>query len=373
MSNSQRRRLLLAASGGLLLSQTSPGLLAAAQAAAATAASARTPLKIGFLYDASVEHHGGNQAHAASADLLKRQLGRRIELVPAEQVPEGKDANAVLRRMCSSGCKLIFGTSYGFMDPIIRVAREYPDVRFESHAGFKEADNVGNYNARFYEARYLAGMLAAHSSKSGVLAFIAPVPVAEVLQGINAYTLGARSVNPKAVVRVIWTNSWRDPARERDAAYTLLSQGADVFTHHTDTIAVAEVARDRKLKFIGFQAHYGELVGANLLLGSVLPRWEGYYLERTRKVLDGTWEPDTTWGGMADGMVRMTVNPTIVPRRVRQQINVVRQKLIRRQLPIFSGELRDNDGSLRQIDGVMADAMLQKMDWLVQGVIGRVN
>lgn len=370
MSNPDRRRLLLAASSGLLLSQA--GLPAFAQSRSQASQARKAPLKIGFLYDASTDHHAGAHAHAESAALLKKQLGRRIQLVPAEQVPEGKDAIAVLRRMCANGCQLIFGTAYGFMDPIIRVARDYPEVRFESNAGFKTADNVGTYNARFYEARYLAGMLAAHASKAGVLAYVAPVPVPEVLQGINAYALGARAVNPKAVVRVIWTNNWRDPARERDAAYTLLSQGADVFTHHTDTVAVAEVARDRKLKFIGFQADYARLLGPGLLLGSVLPRWDGYYLARTRRVLDGTWQPDRTWGGLADGMVRLGMVSANVPASVRRQINTTRQQLVSGRKAVFAGELRDNDGTVRQLGGKMEDAVLKRMDWLVQGVIGRV-
>lgn len=370
MSNSNRRRLLLAASSGLLLSQSC--LPAFAQTRNQSGRTRKAPLKIGFLYDASTDHHAGAHAHAESAALLKKQLGRRIELVPAEQVPEGKDAIAVLRRMCANGCQLVFGTAYGFMDPIIRVARDYPEVRFESNAGFKTAENVGNYNARFYEARYLAGMLAARASKAGVLAYVAPVPVPEVLQGINAYALGARAINPKAVVRVIWTNNWRDPARERDAAYTLLSQGADVFTHHTDTVAVAEVARDRKLKFIGFQADYGKLLGPGLLLGSVLPRWDGYYLDRTRRVLAGTWEPDRTWGGLAAGMVRLVVSTANTPASVRQQIGAVRQQMIRGRQTVFSGELRDNDGTVRQLGGTMEDSVLQRMDWLVEGVIGRV-
>lgn len=369
MQDSQRRRLLLAASSGLLLSQGSLSLAATA----ATAAARKLPLKIGFLFDASTEHHAASHAHAESAALLKKQLGRRIELVPAEQVPEGKDAYAVLRRMCANGCKLIFGTAYGFMDPIIRVAREHPDVRFETHAGFKAADNVGNYNARFYEARYLAGIVAAHATRSGILAYIAPVPVPEVLMGINAYTLGARSVNPDITVRVIWTNSWRDPVKERDAAYTLLSQKADVFTHHTDTVAVPEVARDRKLKFIGFQADYSKQLGPGLLLGSVLPRWEDYYLARTREVLAGTWQPDNIWGGLADGMVRFAVSKATVPQRVRQQVQVARQRIAQGKLHIFEGTLHDNDGSVRQLGGKMEDGALKRMDWLVKGVIGRVS
>ncbi|MDO4233005.1 MAG: BMP family ABC transporter substrate-binding protein [Lautropia sp.] len=367
MPNTQRRRLLLAASSGLLLP---PGSMALA---ASGASSKQPPLKIGFLYDASVEHHAASHAHAESAGLLKKQLGRRIELVPAEQVPEGKDALAVLRRMCVNGCKLIFGTAYGFMDPIIRVAREYPDVRFETHAGFKAADNVGNYNARFYEARYLAGVVAASATRSGILAYIAPVPVPEVLMGINAYTLGARSVNPDITVRVIWTNNWRDPARERDAAYTLVSQKADVFTHHTDTVAVAEVARDRKLKFIGFQADYARLLGPGLLLASVLPRWDAYYLDRTRQVLAGTWQPDNTWGGLKDGMVRLSMSKATVPLRVRREVQTARQRIVQGKLHIFDGTLHDNDGSVRQLGGQMEDATLKKMDWLVQGVIGRVS
>ena len=424
MSNTDRRRMLLAAGGGVLLSQlgkplqalaagnpeTTPGgsqtaASGSAQAAraaatgkaagggASTAAAAgkaqaasrgvsaggaaakapAKPLRVGFLYDGPIDPYASSHLHALSAEYVKKQLGSRIELVPAERVTEGKEAERVLRKMCADGCQLVFGTSYGFMDAIVRVAREYPAVRFESNAGFKTADNVGTYNARYYQARYLAGMLAAHASKAGVLAYIAPVPVPEVLQGINAYTLGARSVNPKITVRVYWTNNWRDPGLEREATYSLLSQGADVFTQHTDTVAVAEVARDRKLKLIGFQGDYSKIVPRNLLLGTVLPNWNAYYLERTRKLLEGKWEPDHTWGGLADGMVQLELGPAPVSQAVRRQINAVRLQLMRGHRHVFEGELRANDGKVRQLGGVMSDTVMQKMDWLAEGVIGRVS
>ena len=402
MSQTNRRRLLLAAGSGLLLSQAglplsaraaegtdrkaagaahgnhaaaSPtaGKSATAGAGHAASRAASGPLRVGFLYDGPIDPYSASHLHALSAQYLKRQLGNRIELVPAERVTEGKDADRVLRKMCADGCQLVFGTAYGFMDAIVRVARDYPSVRFESNAGFKTADNVGTYNARYYQARYLAGMLAAHASKAGVLAYIAPVPVPEVLQGINAYTLGARSVNPKITVRVYWTNNWRDPGLEREATYSLLSQGADVFTQHTDTVAVAEVARDRKLKLIGFQGDYSKIVPRNLLLGTVLPSWNAYYLERTRKLLEGKWEPDHTWGGLAEGMVRLELGPAPVSQAVRRRINAVRLQLMRGHRHVFEGELRANDGKVRQLGGVMSDTVMQKMDWLAEGVIGRVN
>ena len=402
MSQTNRRRLLLAAGSGLLLSQVglplsaraaegtdrkaagaahgnhaaaSPtaGKSATAGAGHAASRAASGPLRVGFLYDGPIDPYSASHLHALSAQYLKRQLGNRIELVPAERVTEGKDADRVLRKMCADGCQLVFGTAYGFMDAIVRVARDYPSVRFESNAGFKTADNVGTYNARYYQARYLAGMLAAHASKAGVLAYIAPVPVPEVLQGINAYTLGARSVNPKITVRVYWTNNWRDPGLEREATYSLLSQGADVFTQHTDTVAVAEVARDRKLKLIGFQGDYSKIVPRNLLLGTVLPSWNAYYLERTRKLLEGKWEPDHTWGGLAEGMVRLELGPAPVSQAVRRRINAVRLQLMRGHRHVFEGELRANDGKVRQLGGVMSDTVMQKMDWLAEGVIGRVN
>ena len=402
MSQTNRRRLLLAAGSGLLLSQVglplsaraaegtdrkaagaahgnhaaaSPtaGKSATAGAGHAASRAASGPLRVGFLYDGPIDPYSASHLHALSAQYLKRQLGNRIELVPAERVTEGKDADRVLRKMCADGCQLVFGTAYGFMDAIVRVARDYPSVRFESNAGFKTADNVGTYNARYYQARYLAGMLAAHASKAGVLAYIAPVPVPEVLQGINAYTLGARSVNPKITVRVYWTNNWRDPGLEREATYSLLSQGADVFTQHTDTVAVAEVARDRKLKLIGFQGDYSKIVPRNLLLGTVLPSWNAYYLERTRKLLEGKWEPDHTWGGLAEGMVRLELGPAPVSQAVRRRINAVRLQLMRGHRHVFEGELRANDGKVRQLGGVMSDTVMQKMDWLAEGVIGRVS
>ena len=367
------RKAAGAAQGPHAAATPTAGKSATAGTSHAASRAASKPLRVGFLYDGPIDPYSASHLHALSAQYLKRQLGNRIELVPAERVTEGKDADRVLRKMCADGCQLVFGTAYGFMDAIVRVARDYPSVRFESNAGFKTADNVGTYNARYYQARYLAGMLAAHASKAGVLAYIAPVPVPEVLQGINAYTLGARSVNPKITVRVYWTNNWRDPGLEREATYSLLSQGADVFTQHTDTVAVAEVARDRKLKLIGFQGDYSKIVPRNLLLGTVLPNWNAYYLERTRKLLEGKWEPDHTWGGLADGMVQLDLGPAPVSQAVRRQINAVRLQLMRGHRHVFEGELRANDGKVRQLGGVMSDTVMQKMDWLAEGVIGRVS
>jgi len=367
------RKAAGAAHGTHAAATPTAGKSATAGTSHAASRAASRPLRVGFLYDGPIDPYSASHLHALSAQYLKRQLGNRIELVPAERVTEGKDADRVLRKMCADGCQLVFGTAYGFMDAIVRVARDYPSVRFESNAGFKTADNVGTYNARYYQARYLAGMLAAHASKAGVLAYIAPVPVPEVLQGINAYTLGARSVNPKITVRVYWTNNWRDPGLEREATYSLLSQGADVFTQHTDTVAVAEVARDRKLKLIGFQGDYSKIVPRNLLLGTVLPNWNAYYLERTRKLLEGKWEPDHTWGGLADGMVQLDLGPAPVSQAVRRQINAVRLQLMRGHRHVFEGELRANDGKVRQLGGVMSDTVMQKMDWLAEGVIGRVS
>lgn len=371
-----RRQLLLAAGSGLLLSQTARAAASRPTPPSEASGSGRgpgQPLRVGVLYDGPIDPFSASHLHALSAQYLKKQLGGKVELVPAERVTEGKDADQVLRKMCADGCQLVFGTAYGFMDAIIRVARDYPAVHFESNAGFKTADNVGVYNARYYQARYLAGMLAAHASRAGVLAYIAPVPVAEVLQGINAYALGARAVNPRATVRVYWTNNWRDPALEREAAYSLLSQGADVFTQHTDTVAVAEVVRDRKLKMIGFQGDYSRIVPRALLLGSVIPSWNAYYLARARALMQGKWEPDHTWGGLAEGMVRFHIGPAASAPAIRHQLNTTRHQLVRGQRHVFGGELRDNDGKIRQLGGFMSDTVMQKMDWLVEGVIGRIS
>ncbi len=329
-------------------------------------------MKVGFVYVGSIMEAGWTHQHDLGRLALEKELGLSVETAYVERVPEGQDAERVIRDMVSQGRRLIFSTAFGFMDPTVRVAREFPEFAFENATGYKTLENVAVYNARFYEGRYLAGLLAGHTSDSGVIGYVAAMPIPEVLQGINAFTIAARSVNPKLEVRVIWTNSWYDAERERDAALSLISQGADLLTHHTDTVAVAEVAEQKGRLLIGYNSDMHE-VAPKMHLASVTHHWGRYYIKRARQVLDGTWTTGNTWGGIAEDFVRLESYSRKVPASVRRRIRAAGEEIAEGKLVPFSGPLKSNDGKLRVEDGVMTDDALHRMDWLVEGIIGRIR
>ena len=330
------------------------------------------PLKVGFVYVGSINEVGWTRQHDLGRIALEKELGADVECAYMEQVPEGQDAERVIRDMVSQGRRLIFSTAFGFMDPTVRVAREFPDFAFENATGYKTLENVAVYNARFYEGRYLAGLLAGHSSESGVIGYVAAMPIPEVLRGINAFTIAARSVNPKLEVRVIWTNSWYDAQRERDAALALISQGADLLTHHTDTVAVAEVAEQKQRLLIGYNSDLRE-IAPTMHLASVTHHWGRYYIRRARAVLDGSWASANTWGGIADDFVRLESLGRKVPASVRRDIRSHADDIAKGKLLPFSGPLKSNDGKQRVEDGFLNDDALHRMDWLVEGVLGKVR
>jgi simple sugar transport system substrate-binding protein len=330
------------------------------------------PLKVGFVYVGSVGEAGWTHQHDLGRIALEKTLGASVECAYMERVPEGQDAERVIRDMVSQNRRLIFSTAFGFMDPTVRVAREFPDFAFENATGYKTMENVAVYNARFYEGRYLAGLLAGHASESGVIGYVAAMPIPEVLQGINAFTIAARSVNPKLEVRVIWVNSWFDAERERDAALSLISQGSDLLTHHTDTTAVAEVAEQKRRLLIGYNSDMRD-VAPTVHLASVTHHWGRYYIRRAREVLDGTWSSTNTWGGIAEDFIRLESFSRRVPASLRREIRACSDDIATGKLLPFSGPLKSNDGKVRLEDGVMTDEALHQMDWLVEGVLGKIR
>ena len=378
---------MTAAGAGLLLASPSARLLAQPQAKQQDKPSAgpqtdparprpRTPveppLKIGLVYVGAIDQVGWTRQHDLGRIALEKELGSQVECAYMERVPEGQDAERVIRDMVSQGRRLIFSTAFGFMDPTVRVAREFPDFAIENATGYKTLENVAVYNARFYEGRYLAGLLAGHSSESGVIGYVAAMPIPEVLQGINAFTIAARSVNPKLEVRVIWVNSWYDAERERDAALTLISQGADLLTHHTDTAAVAEVAEQKRRLLIGYNSDMRD-IAPTMHLASVTHHWGRYYIRRALAVLDGSWTSANTWGGLAEDFIRLESFARRVPAAVRREIRMRGEEIAKGKLLPFSGPLKSNDRKLRVEDGFLTDEALHRMDWLVEGIVGRIR
>jgi simple sugar transport system substrate-binding protein len=258
------------------------------------------------------------------------------------------------------------------MNPTVKVAKRFPGTKFEHATGYKRAKNVGTYNVRFYEGRYLAGMVAGAMSKSNIAGYVAAFPIPEVLMGINAFTLGMQSVNPAAQTKVIWTNSWYDPGREREAADVLVTQGADVLTHHTDSTAVVQAADEKGVYAVGYHSDMSKY-GPRAHLTAVTHHWGDFYTQVTRDVIDGTWQSGDTWGGIKAGMVSLApINP-VVPADVVARVREKQEAIKSDNFHPFQGPIRDQDGKLRIAAGTrISDADLQKMDWYVQGVQGKL-
>lgn len=280
-------------------------LLAAGALALSVATTAYAePLKVGFVYVGPIGDHGWTYSHDLGRQLVEETFGDRVETTYVESVPEGPDAARVMRTMISNGVDMIFTTSFGYMESTVKVAKENPDILFEHATGYKTGDNLAVYSSRFYEGRYVQGVLAGHMSKNGKAGYIASFPIPEVIRGINSFYLGATSVNPDFDLDIIWVNTWYDPSKEADAAKVLISQGADIITQHTDSPAPLQTAQ--KAGVLGFgQASDQIKFAPKAQLTAIIDDWGPYYVKRVQAALDGTWKSDNTWGGMDTGMVKM--------------------------------------------------------------------
>lgn len=330
---------------------------------------AAEPLKVGFVYVSPVGQAGWTFQHDQGRQAMERALGAGVQTTVVEAVPEGADAERVMRDLAAQGHKLIFATSFGYLEPALRVAADFPAVKFEHAGGYKTVANLNTYNARFYEARWLAGWLAGKTSRTGVSGYVAGFPLPEVIQGINAYTLGMRSANPRAQVKVLWLNTWFDPPRERDAALALVNAGADVLTHHSGSPAVPQVAEEKGLKVIAYQSDMARFA-PNAQLAAVTGDWGGYYTRVARAVAAGTWKPQPVWGGIADGMVQLAAVHGTLPAALRTELEQRRQALAAGRAAPFEGRIVDQAGGVRLASSRLDDAAIARMDWFVDGVIG---
>ena len=344
-------------------------LLALMLSSTVAVAAAAQPLKVGFVYVSPVGQAGWTYQHDQARQALQKSLGDRVQTRFVEAVPEGADAERVMRDLAAQGHRLIFATSFGYLEPALRVAADFPDVRFEHAGGFKTAANLNTYNARFYEGRWLAGWLAGKSSRSGVAGYVAGFPVPEVVQGINAFTQGMRAANPQATVRVLWLNTWFDPPREREAALSLINGGADVLTNHSGSPAVPQVAEEKGVKLIGYQSDM-RAHAPNAQLAAVTSDWSGYYSRVAQSVLANQWRAVPMWGGIKDGMVKLSALSPALPADWRKELATREQQLLAGKAGPFVGRLVDQAGRVRQESGALGDEAIAKMDWFVQGVSG---
>ena len=334
---------------------------------AVTAASGEDKLKVAFLYVGPIGDHGWTYTHDQGRLMLEDQLGDKVETVYVESVPEGPDAERAITRLVRDGAGLVFTTSFGYMDPTIKVAENFPDVKFEHATGYKRSDNVSTYIARFYEGRYVIGQIAAKMSKSGVAGYVASFPIPEVVRGINAFMLGAQSVNPDFKVKVVWVNSWFDPGKEKDAAEVMIGQGADIITQHTDSTAPIQTAQEKGVLGFG-QASDMIHFAPKAQLTSIIDNWGPYYVARTQAVLDGSWESSDTWDGMAEGMVVMAPF-TNMPDDVAAMAADTTEKIRSGAMHPFAGPIYRQDGEMVIGEGEhLDDGVLLGMNWYVKGV-----
>jgi basic membrane protein A len=351
------------------------GLLKTGAAAAALPlvggrALAQDPLKVGFVYLGPIGDFGWTYAHEQGRQQAIAEFGDAIETTIVENVAEGPDSERVIRNLADDGNQLIFTTSFGYMNPTIKVAQRFPDVKFEHATGYQTADNVAAYNARFYEGRAVCGTIAGHMSKTGVAGYIASFPIPEVVMGINAFTLAARKVNPEFRTNVVWVSSWYDPAKEADAAKALFDQGADIIAQHTDSPAALQAAEQRGLMAFG-QAWNMSSFAPTAHLTAIENHWGVYYVDRIRKAMDGDWATANTWWGFKEGILQMSPFSAAVTEDATAAANETQAKIVDGSGPVFAGPIADRDGTERVAAGAtLDDDGLWKMDWYVAGVQG---
>jgi len=364
------RRGRLRVAGALALAGVA-GALALAGVAGAVSAQAppqSAPVKVGYVYVSPIGDAGWTFQHDQGRKQMEAALGNKVQTKYVENVAEGPDAERVIRELAQSGNDIIFTTSFGYMNPTEKVSKQFPKVKFAHATGYKTGPNMANYNARFYEGRYLTGIIAGKMTKTNVLGYVAAFPIPEVLQGINAFARGARSVNPKAEVRVIWVNSWYDPGKEREAALTLISQNADIVTHHTDSTAVVQAAEEKGKYAFGYHSDMSKY-GPKAQLTATTHQWGDYYTKAVQSVAAGGWKPTSIWGGYKDGMIKLAPLNPVIPADVKDQIAKLEGELRAGTFHPFAGPVKDQDGKERVATGkTMSDDELGKMDYYVEGV-----
>jgi simple sugar transport system substrate-binding protein len=334
---------------------------------------ATLPVKAAFVYVTPVFEAGWTHQHDEGRKAVEKSLGNVVKTTVVENVAEGADSERVVRDLAQQGHDIIFTTSFGYMEPTLKVAKEFPNVKFESITGYKTDVNVSVSNARYYEGRYLAGVAAGRMTQSNVAGYVAGFPIPEVLQGLNAFTLGMRSVNPKAEVKVIWLNTWFDPTKERDAAFTLFNQSADVITFHTASNAVMVAAQEKGKMAIAYHSNMRK-VAPEAQLMAITHEWGAYYTRRVSDVQKGQWRPGNVWGGLKEGMIRVGDFGPKMPAKVRAEVQQVQKDIAQGKRHVFEGPFSDNEGKAILAAGQkLSDAQILNMNYGVAGVVGKVS
>ncbi len=335
-----------------------------------TAASAGDTIKVGFIYVGPIGDGGWSYQHHLGLEAMKKEFGGKIVATEVENVSEGPDAERVIDQLAAAGNDIIFTTSFGFMNPTLKVASRYPKIKFEHATGFKQAPNMATYNARFYEGRYVVGLIAGKMTKTNTIGYIASFPIPEVVMGINSAYLAAKKVNPNVKFKIVWVSTWFDPGKEADAAKALAAQGADVIMQHTDSPAAMKFAEENKIYAIG-QSSDMSAFGPHAHLTSIVDNWGPYYISRIKALQAGTWKSGDTWDGIKQGTVVLAAWSKDIPADVVKLAEDAKSSIAAGTLHPFTGPIKKQDGSVWLKDGETApDKDLASMNFYVEGVEG---
>ncbi|WP_010487368.1 BMP family ABC transporter substrate-binding protein [Pseudomonas sp. S9] len=342
-------------------------LVAALGFSAAMSASAADPLKVGFVYIGPIGDHGWTYQHEQGRKMLAEQMGDKVETSFVENVPEGADAERVIRNMAKSGYDLIFTTSFCYMNPTLKVAKQFPKVTFEHATGYKQAKNLGTYLSRSYEGRYVGGYLAAKMTKTKKIGYIASFPIPEVIRDINSIQLALDKYNPGTEIKVVWVNSWFDPGKESDAANALIDQGVDVVFQHTDSPAPIQTAERRGVYAVGYASDMQHF-GPKAVLTSIVNNWGPHYIKSAQAVIDGNWKSQDYWGGVNDDTIQLPISD-LVPADVKAEAEQIEASIKSGEFHPFTGPIKDQSGAVKIADGVVAtNAELASMNYYVENV-----
>jgi simple sugar transport system substrate-binding protein len=344
----------------------------AAAPAAAAPAPKPEPLKIAFAYVGPVGDGGWTFAHDNARKALEKEFGDKIATSFVENVPESADAERVIRDMASQGNKVIFGTTFGYMETMLKLAPEFKDVKFEHATGYKTADNMRTYDSRTYEGAYMNGVIAGSMTKSNVIGVVASVPIPEVIRNINSFTMGAQSVNPKIKTKVVWVNEWFNPPKETEAATSLINAGADVLMQNTDSPAVLKTAEEKGKRAFGWDSDM-TAYGPKAHLASAVINWTPYYIKATKDALEGTWTTGGVWWGVKEGAIDVVSIAEDVPADTKAKVEAIKAGLKDGSFSIWKGPLVDNTGkTILKKDEVADDKFLSGVKFYVKGVDGKV-
>ncbi len=330
------------------------------------------PLKIAFAYVGPVGDGGWTFAHDNARKALEKEFGDKIATSFVENVPESADAERVIRDMASQGNKVIFGTTFGYMETMMKLAPEFKDVKFEHATGYKTADNMRTYDSRTYEGAYMNGVIAGAMTKSNVIGVVASVPIPEVIRNINSFTMGAQSVNPKIKTKVVWVNEWFNPPKETEAATSLINAGADVLMQNTDSAAVLKTAEEKGKRAFGWDSDMSAY-GPKAHLGSAVINWTPYYIKATKDALEGTWTTGGVWWGVKEGAIDLVSIAEDVPADTKAKVEAIKAGLKDGSFSIWKGPLVDNTGkTILKKDEIADDKFLSGVKFYVKGVDGKV-